>query len=425
MLSAWDSEVEDLVVIRRGQADTLRERCRSGRLVCPIVGCSAPAFTTRRLFVNRWGTEVIDGFRHLVAPDDAVHTPESVRHQEGKAQVAAWLKALGLRDVSVERSVTVGHRPASGKARVRRPDVKAITRDGERLAVEIQVSPITEDLWRRRTSDLAGERYKVIWLWTWKADLDRVNADTTALRSQITQAIRPWFLDPQHDEGPRLAATHQVARVGGERFVVPPFDPQLPLDLTWRALSEHHLEGTRIAVGAGDVDDSAAYASARERTKTGAHHDVTRHGSNGGSALPPPLDSKALARQERRDQERQARAAARGPAPEIGALPPRINALCEQVQTGDDRIWVAPVTWKSAIAWKLLNRPAGVSIPIHGVIEWVEKKYPCDKNTAVAPVRNFLRSLERAGALNLTGTHAVILSSVFVPISADGTQVRS
>ena len=415
MLSAWDNEAEDLVVIRRGEAEVLRERCRSGRLVCPIEGCSAPTFTTRRLYVNRWGTEVVDGFRHLVAPDDAVHTPESVRHQEGKAQVAAWLKALGLRDVSVERSVTVGHRPASGGAKVRRPDVKAITRDGERLAVEIQVSPITEDLWRRRTSDLAGERYTVIWLWTWKTDLDRVNADTTALRSQITLGVRPWFLDPQHDEGPRLAATHQVARLDGERFQVPPFDPHLPLDLTWRALSEHHLEGPRIAVGAGDIDDSAAHTSARERTKSSAHHDLGRHGSGGGSALPPQLDPEELARRERRAQERQARAAARGPAPATGALPPEIDALCERVQTEDDRIWVAPVTWKSAVAWRLLNRPAGVSIPIHGVIEWVEQNYPCDKNTAVAPVRNFLRSLERAGVLRLTSTQAVVLASVALP----------
>lgn len=217
------------------------------------------------------------------------------------------------------------------------------------MAVEIQVSPITEDLWRRRTADLAGERYTVIWLWTWRTDLDRVNADTTALRSQITLGVRPWFLDPQHDEGPLLAATHQIARIDGERFQVPPFDPQLPLVLTWRALAEHHLEGTRIAVGAGDIDDSATYASAMERTKTGGHHAVTRHGSTGGSALSPPLDPEALARQERRAQERQARAAARGPAPDTGALPPQIDALREQVQTGDDRIWAAPVTWKSAV----------------------------------------------------------------------------
>ena len=399
------------MVIRRGQAEALRESCRSGRLVCPIEGCSAPAFTTRRLYVNRWGTEVVDGFRHLVAPDDAVHTPESVRHQEGKAQVAAWLKDLGLGDVSVERSVKVGHRPASGRVKVRRPDVKAITCDGERLAVEIQVSPIAEELWRRRTSDLSGQRYTVIWLWTW-TDLDRVNADTTALRAQITQGLRPWFLDPQHDEGPRLAASHQIARVDGDRFQVPPFDPHLPLDLTWRALSDHHLDGTRIAVGAGDVDESAEFALAKERTEAGARHNATCPGRGGGWEVRPPLDPEALARRERRAQERQARAAERGAAPETGALPPAIDALCERVQAGGDRIWVAPVTWKSAVAWKLLNRTAGARIRIDGVVDWVEQNYPCDKDTATAPVRSFLRSLERAGALELTSMHAVVLVSL-------------
>lgn len=412
MLSAWDNEAEDLVVIRRGQAGALRASCRSGRLICPIEGCAAPAFTTRRLYLNRWGTEVVDGFRHLVAPDDAVHTPESVRHQEGKAQVAAWLKDLGLRNVSVERSVAVGHGPASGKVKIRRPDIQAVTREGDRLAFEVQVSPITEDLWRRRTSDLAGKRYTVIWLWTWVTGFDRVNADTTALRAQITQGVRPWFLDPQHDEGPRLAGTHQIARIDDQRFQVPPFDPYLPLDLTWRALAEHHLEGTRIAVGAGEVDDSAAYASASDRTPLRGHRNTGHAGNAGRSSLPPLLTEAELASRERRAEERHLRAAARGSAPETGTLPPQIDSLCERVHTGDDRIWVAPVTWKSAVAWRLLNRPTGVSIPIRGVIDWVEQQYPCDTNTAVAPVRDFLRSLERAGALSLTSTHAVVLASV-------------
>lgn len=416
MLSAWDNKAEDLVVIRRGQADALRASCRSGQLICPIEGCSAPAFTTRRLYVNRWGTEVVDGFRHLVAPDDAVHTPESVRHQEGKAQVAAWLKDLGLQNVNVERSVVVGHRRAAGKAKIRRPDVKAVTRERDRLAVEIQVSPITEDLWRRRTSDLAGEGYTVIWLWAWMIGLDRVNADTTALRAQISQGARPWFLDPQHDEGPRLAATHQIARVDGQRFQVPPFDPHMPLDLTWRSLAEHHLEGTRIAVGAGEVDDSVAYTAASVCTNARGHRDPGRAGSGGRSSAPQPLTRAEVARRERSAEERRLRAAARGPAPETGTLPPQIDALCERVQTGDDRIWVAPVTWKSAVAWRLLNRPNGVRIPVEGVIEWVELNYPCDKNTTVAPVRNFLRSLERAGALRFTSTHVEVLASVAVPM---------
>ena len=54
MLSAWDNEAVNLVLIRRSQAEVPRQSYRSGRLIC-IEGCSAPAFTNRRLYTNLRG----------------------------------------------------------------------------------------------------------------------------------------------------------------------------------------------------------------------------------------------------------------------------------------------------------------------------------------------------------------------------------
>ena len=415
MLSAWDNETEEIVVIRRGQADELRPLCHPGRLVCPILECSEPAFTSRRLYVNRWGTEVVDGFRHLVAPDDTVHTPESVRHQEGKSQVADWLRRLGLSKVSLERSVKVEHRPPTGdrpgRDRIRRPDVQAVTREGQKMAFEIQVSPIAEDLWRQRTSELAGAGFTVLWLWTWPVS-DPAHAGTTAMRAQIAGGARPWFLDPQDDGGPLLAATHQIARVDDARFQVPPFDPSAPMFLTWRPLDDHHLGGGRLQVGAGEIDDSAAHHEAAKRQATrSAGHDRS---AGGGRTMPPPLDAAALARAEARRAERELRASTRGTAPARGPLPPHIHALCERVSGSDQQIWTTPVEWKSALAWRLLARDQGAKVAISDIVTWVEQKYPCEAMAATAPVRAFLRGLQAVGAVECSATQVVVLTPAVI-----------
>lgn len=270
MLAAWDVIRDELVTIRAGQADDVRPACHSGRLLCPVPGCPAPAITTRRAYTNRWGTVVVDGFRHLTAPDDVEHSPESLRHLDGKAVVAGWLRTLGFTGVRTERTIRVRRHHEHGRTRAgasrRRPDVVGRHPRGRMLAVEVQASPLGEAEWRQRTADLRRASRDVLWLWAWPADGPLTHAATTALRASVHAGHDVWFLEPFAEGGPVIGWAHQIREIAGEAFRVNPYDFTAPLRFDWRPIAEHTI-GHDGALDNGQRADADRLAAAEDRER--------------------------------------------------------------------------------------------------------------------------------------------------------------
>lgn len=138
-----------LVELLDGTATERRAFTRAA-LTCPVPGCSTPAITT----VSRVGGR--DGYRHL-ATNAAEHTPESLFHLEGKAQIARWLRGrLRGADVVEERRTDArGSRVA---------DVLVTLQGGRRIAVEIQYAALTPDEWATRHESYRSQDIIDVWL---------------------------------------------------------------------------------------------------------------------------------------------------------------------------------------------------------------------------------------------------------------------
>lgn len=159
MAWAWDRIDERMVHLEVGAAESMRHLARSGRLICPFADCDHPDFTTRVGFLNRNGTWVRDGFRHLSTSAGA-HAAESEAHVAAKCLVAAWMKSIGLRDVAMERYDTQAERT---------PDVSGTIPGVGRIAVEVQYSKLAQALWQTRDDDLRSSGFLTEWLWGHRA----------------------------------------------------------------------------------------------------------------------------------------------------------------------------------------------------------------------------------------------------------------
>lgn len=410
MLSAWDVEAGELVWIGHGDADRLRAACRDGRLVCPIPNCSRPALTTRRAYTNRWGTLVVDGFRHLVAPDvdDRVHSPESARHQAGKAAVKAWLRSQGFTSVRAERTVRIdpgGQRP--GRGRRRRPDVSGVHRSGRRVAVEVQVTPLGEPAWRARTADLRAGGWAPLWLWAWPVG-SLSYADTTALRAAADDGFDVWFLDVAPD-GARLGWAHQAATIGGEEFKVPPSRYDQPVHIDWTSLDMSVIapDGTLRPRTSEDDERRLVAAHARqEEHDRQQESDRRRRDAEAAARRAQAASARRAAAQaqeslRRRQAEQQAR---RHDGSHLGPLPAQVRDVCHRSSPADHLIWLPPYSWKAGVADRLLNRS---DLPgewtLSAITRWVEASYPCTAGTAGPAVRHLLLALSAVDGVHFDG----------------------
>ena len=104
-------------------------------VVCPVPGCGAP-LTTVHSTVKR------DHLRHLVK-DTGGHGLESFFHAQGCALVHSWLTRR-------YRGCTVTREEYTNAAGERRADVLIAAPSGERMAFEVQYSPLTHDAWTER-----------------------------------------------------------------------------------------------------------------------------------------------------------------------------------------------------------------------------------------------------------------------------------
>ena len=138
----------ELVFLRRGDADELRDACRRGWLVCPLPDCPDPAFTTRSGVYR-------DHFVHV--GHATKHAAETLAHFTAKHMVGQWLRKRHP-DVSVtvdESTVETGQRP----------DVLAVFPDGARLAFEVQYAGLSYEAWAARHEGYASAGIRDIWLW--------------------------------------------------------------------------------------------------------------------------------------------------------------------------------------------------------------------------------------------------------------------
>ncbi len=137
-----------LVRIEVGQALELRQRARSGQLICPIPECPDPRYTTS-------GGSRRDHFVHIWIGNGS-HTPESWFHYTGKRLVGDWLRETypDARVVVDEEAVENGQVP----------DVLAEFPDGRRLAFEVQYAALTLDEWVRRHDGYRSQGIDDVWL---------------------------------------------------------------------------------------------------------------------------------------------------------------------------------------------------------------------------------------------------------------------
>lgn len=417
MLTAWDVRTDELVRIRPGQADELRSLCWAGRLLCPFEACESRAITTWSGYTNRWGTYVADGFRHREVPPDGEHSPESLRHLDGKVAVRDWLRDVGFESVSVERPVRL--RPHHGvqrrrRARVRRPDVLGQHPTGPSLAVEVQVSPISDAEWRQRTQDLRTGGRGVLWLWSWPTELKR-HALTTALRASVGLGHEVWFLDPYGDDGPRLGWAWQSRRIADEDFRVTPHDFEAALMYDWWPIHELTVDPEGRIRRPGEDAEARRLNDARQRQRTqeaaerrawiAEQQDMKRR-----RAAAEERERRMLAEAEVRKAERLARAAFREPPAPAVPLDPDVAAVCEKDNRADDRVWVPAKQWKSAVAMRLMTRSRVPSmVSRRAIVEFVEQNFPCDSGTVGPAVRMLLDDLTATGAVRATGDQVRVL----------------
>jgi hypothetical protein len=420
MLAAWDVQTDELVTIEPGQANELRSLCWAGRLLCPFENCESRAITTWSGYTNRWGTYVADGFRHREVPPDGEHSPESLRHLDGKVAVRDWLRHVGFESVSVERPVRV--RPHHGvqqprRARVRRPDVLGQHPTGPTLAVEVQVSPISETEWRQRTQDLTSSGRGVLWLWSWPTETKR-HTLTTALRASVGVGHEMWFLDPYGEDGPRLGRAWQTRRVGDENFKVAPHDFEAALMYDWSPIGELTVGPDGRIRRPGEDDEARRLHDARQRQRAQEAAErrawiAERRDLERRRAAAEERDRRMLAEADVRRAARLARAAFREPAAPAVVLDPDIAAVCEKDNRADDRVWVPAKQLKSAVALRLMQRkqvPATVSRL--AIVEFVEQNFPCDSGTVGPAVRMLLDDLTATGAVRAAGDQVRVLRTM-------------
>jgi hypothetical protein len=163
-----------LFELEDGTAATIRDWAKKN-LLCPVDSCESPALTT----VNR-GARARDGFMHLVRTND--HGPESLFHIEAKGQIAKWLRLRYPR-------VIVREEEASNKNRDRIADIMATAVNGDRIAIEIQYSYLSPEVWLERHESYRAQNIVDVWLFGHHGD------QLTRVRGTEDQVV----LSPTHE----------------------------------------------------------------------------------------------------------------------------------------------------------------------------------------------------------------------------------
>lgn len=105
------------------------------------------------------------------------HSLESLFHSTAKADLSRW--------ASRQRGVTRAVVEASTDDRSRRADVMAYFDNGKRVAIEVQISDVSDDQWRARHADYQTAGIVDVWIWR------------TGMRAGVARdaGLPVWLLD--------------------------------------------------------------------------------------------------------------------------------------------------------------------------------------------------------------------------------------
>ncbi len=187
----WATERADrsrVVYLEDGTAREMRARTKS-ELACIVPECDL-RLTTHARSTKR------DGFAHLGRVDDALHSAESLMHQQAKAVIVSWLRSK-YPGVMVDPEVLL----VNGE---RRPDVYAENpQTGNRLAFEVQYSALTVREWERRHEWYADHGIVDVWVFghvgsqRGRARSPEFDVATNALQQHLlAQRELLWWIEP-------------------------------------------------------------------------------------------------------------------------------------------------------------------------------------------------------------------------------------
>lgn len=170
-------------------------------VVCPVPGCAAPLTTAH--YKNKR-----DHLRHLSSTGG--HGRESILHSQGCALIESWL-AREYPGSRVKREEYTNQRGE------RRADVLLTGKRGDRVAFEIQYSPLTPDDWQRRHDSYVAQGIRDVWLFghtgkQLKMDKDGYVRPNPTHRAVVASGSALLFINPDPEQ-------QQIAvAVGGDRL---------------------------------------------------------------------------------------------------------------------------------------------------------------------------------------------------------------
>lgn len=126
--------------------NTLRE-WSGEKIYCPICGST---------LIYRHGTKNTAHFAHVSVCNYPYYEPETEEHKKGKQLIKEWLESLFPNNMTFMEYYI--------KETRQRSDVLTVFPDGHRLCIEIQCSPISAEVWRRRHSAYQNANVSQIWL---------------------------------------------------------------------------------------------------------------------------------------------------------------------------------------------------------------------------------------------------------------------
>jgi hypothetical protein len=191
VFAAWrDAPERDLFYLEDGQGHEVRQLAKA-ELQCFVPGCEAPQIVAVAPAKKR------HHFRHLRRPNDAVHSPESVAHLQGKAAVAAWLRAACIGTVTVEGALDTQRSAIA--------DIMLELPGGSRVAFEVQYASITVAELDKRRSRYRDQQVRDVWLWGHTGrnllrGADGTIALTDAQRSMAARGDLIAWLNPERGE---------------------------------------------------------------------------------------------------------------------------------------------------------------------------------------------------------------------------------
>ena len=393
-----------------GEAQQLRSDCQRGFIICPLPDCKYPPLTTVAGHF-RAGHWVQDFFRHLrIDPaHDVVHDGESAEHWLAKYQLADWLERQG-HDVDIETRVTSG---------LRRPDV-SLRAFGQQWAIEIQYSPITQELWNRRTTELEQAGYRTWWIWGRRDD--RTIDLTSAMRTNLDQHGSAWFIKTAIEELPLIGTGLETAKWRGAKLTAAATPSSHRLTPHWSPLGSTSFEADgpvdspanetivechrrhRLALLGALASALAAHTNVcakrlRQAVKTSRPRPVAQ-------PLPAIIHERAIA------------GSTWSTPPE--PTPEWADAITHESRH-DEAVFVDPRIWKSEIVGRIDRKPPGITFSVGNVARNTLSSYARTTNDAEvgAAVQVFLDHLVKLRRLEAADRGRY--RTIDIPLRSDTT----